>query len=264
MDYKLLKNVLPAPLCQKLKSEALNIVESIRGPRELSIFTTKNDDARDSYFYNSLDKISIFFEEEAVSNGKLKYSKLESTNKIGHGLHSKNEVFRNFSFSKEAKSLMKEFGFKGVDIVQSMIIFKNPKFGGEVKPHQDQTYLYSYPNTIKGLWIPLEVSNVENGCLWVLPSKEEHLLKERYMRVENRTFVEKVNDVSWNEEEFIPIEMNIGDVLLFDGLLPHKSFKNTSKRSRMAYVLHFKDQESSYSCDNWNYSDNLMRIPLDN
>ena len=264
MDYKLLKSVLPVSLCQKLKSEALKILETIEESEELSIFTTNSDNARDSYFYDSFDKISIFFEEEAVSNGKLKYSKLESANKIGHGLHLKSEIFRGFSFSKEVKSLIKEFGFKGVDVVQSMIIFKNPKFGGEVNPHQDQTYLYSYPNTIKGLWVPLEESKKENGCLWILPSNEKHLLKERYIRRGGQTSVEKVNEVSWDSEDFIPIEMNVGDVLLFDGLLPHKSFKNTSKRSRMAYVLHFKDQESSYSCDNWNYSENLMRIPLDN
>lgn len=263
MDYKHLKSVLPKLLCQNLKSEALNIVENIEGPKELSVFTTKNDNERDSYFYDSFDKISIFFEEEAVANGKLKFSKLDSTNKIGHGLHLKNNVFRNFSFAEEVKSLMREFGYKGVDIVQSMIIFKNPKFGGEVRAHQDQTYLYSYPSTIKGLWIPLEESKLKNGCLWILPPKEKQLLKERYIRTGNKTYVEKVNDVSWNEEEFIPIEMDVGDVLLFDGLIPHKSFKNTSCSSRMAYVIHFKDQESSYSIKNWNYSDNLMRIPLD-
>ena len=245
-----------------MKNEALKIVETIKGPEELSVFTTKNDNERDSYFYNSFDKISIFFEEEAVSNGRLKYSKLDSTNKIGHGLHLQNDVFREFSFSKEVKSLIKEFGFNGVDVVQSMIIFKNPKFGGEVKPHQDQTYLYSYPNTVKGLWIPLEESKKENGCLWVLPSKKEHLLKERYIRIKGQTFVEKVNDVFWDNEDFIPIEMEVGDALLFDGLLPHKSFKNMSGKSRMAYVIHFKDQQSHYSKENWNYSDDLMRVSL--
>ena len=85
---------------KKLKNELLKIIETIRGPEELSVFTTKNDNERDSYFYNSFDKISIFFEEEAVSNGRLKYSKLDSTNKIGHGLHLQNDVFREFLFQK--------------------------------------------------------------------------------------------------------------------------------------------------------------------
>ena len=70
-------------------------------------------------------------------------------------------------------------------------------------------------------------------------SKKEHLLKERYIRIKGQTFVEKVNDVFWDNEDFIPIEMEVGDALLFDGLLPHKSFKNVSENLGLGYVIHF-------------------------
>jgi phytanoyl-CoA hydroxylase len=261
--FKILKKRLPLSLCHLLREEIFNILESAKKPEHLSIFTTKDDLERDQYFYDSYNKISLFFEEAAVEHGQLKYDVETSVNKIGHALHSENKIFREFSFSSLGKNLMKEFGYEEVDIVQSMVIFKNSKFGGEVMPHQDQTYLYSSPDTIKGIWIPLEKATQENGCLWALPFDGKPLLKERFMRRDDKTEIIKENQVHWPEEEFIPLELDPGDVLLFDGLLPHKSFENTSSRSRLAYVIHIKDKNSEYAKENWNYSDQLMRVALD-
>ena len=260
--FEIIKNGLKTEICNRLKKESLSIVERFDLPENLSTFSTKNDLVRDQYFYDSYDKISVFFEEIAVIKDQLKFDKIKSVNKIGHALHSKNQVFREFSHSVEAKGLMRRFGLSEDDIVQSMVIFKNSNFGGEVAPHQDQTYLYSFPESIKGVWIPLEKSTKENGCLWALPYGEKPLLKEVFSRINNIAKATKVHDVDWPEKDFIPLELDVGDVLLFDGLLPHKSHVNTSEKSRMAYVFHFKDKSSEYSRGNWNYSKNFMRIGL--
>ncbi|MDC0255299.1 phytanoyl-CoA dioxygenase family protein [Bacteriovoracales bacterium] len=260
--FEVIKGYLSRAICDGLKKESLDIVEKFELPKHLSTFSTKNDLDRNQYFYDSYDKISVFFEKLAIRNDQLKFDKIKSVNKIGHALHSKNQVFREFSHSLEVKSLIRKFGFSEVDVVQSMVIFKNSDFGGEVAAHQDQTYLYSFPEPIKGIWIPLEKSTKENGCLWALPYRKEPLLKEVFTWKNKTPKTTKVHNVDWPEKDFIPIELDVGDVLLFDGLLPHKSYVNTSKKSRMAYVFHFKESKSEYSRDNWNYSKDLMRITL--
>lgn len=41
-----------------------------------------------------------------------------------------------------------------------MYIYKNPKIGGEVVPHTDNTYLITNPLSTIGIWIALDDSNV--------------------------------------------------------------------------------------------------------
>ena len=54
-----------------------------------------------------------------------------------------------------------------------MYIFKNPKIGGKVVPHQDGSYLYTEPLKIAGVWIALEDCTVENGCLQFIPGSHK-------------------------------------------------------------------------------------------
>ena len=46
---------------------------------------------------------------------------------------------------------------------------QQPKIGGEVRPHQDSTFLRTSPPSVVGLWWALEDSTKQNGCLWALP-----------------------------------------------------------------------------------------------
>ncbi|KAI3710417.1 hypothetical protein L2E82_40197 [Cichorium intybus] len=42
---------------------------------------------------------------------------------------------------------------------------KQPGIGGEVVPHQDNSFLYTEPQTCTGLWLALEDATIVNGCL---------------------------------------------------------------------------------------------------
>lgn len=50
---------------------------------------------------------------------------------------------------------------------------QQPGIGGEVVPHQDNTFLYTEPTTCVGLWLALEDATKENGCLWALPASHK-------------------------------------------------------------------------------------------
>ena len=49
------------------------------------------------------------------------------------------------------------------------MIVQQPKIGGEVRPHQDSTFLRTDPPSVVGLWWALEDATKQNGCLWALP-----------------------------------------------------------------------------------------------
>ena len=46
-------------------------------------------------------------------------------------------------------------------------------------PHQDSTFLYTTPDTTIGVWIALEDSTVDNGCLWTLPGEHTQGVRRR-------------------------------------------------------------------------------------
>jgi phytanoyl-CoA hydroxylase len=88
---------------------------------------------------NSAANVSFFFEEGAFADdGTLVAAKARSINKIGHALHDVDPVFREFSRSPRMQALYRSLGFKRPLPVQSMYIFKQPRIGGSVVPHQDR------------------------------------------------------------------------------------------------------------------------------
>ena len=56
----------------------------------------------------------------------------------------------------------------------------------------------------------------------------------------------------WETRKFHKIEMDPGDLVIFDGKLVHRSGTNKSKKSRYAYTWHLFDSgRSSWEEGNW-------------
>lgn len=217
------------------------------------IFSTKDHShAKDQYFYDSAEKISFFFEEKAFDeDGKLKQPKQLSINKVGHALHEHDPVFKEFSSSKEFSSLLSSLGYKRPVVIQSMYIFKQPGIGGEVVPHQDNSFLYTDPPTCTGLWLALEDATVINGCLWAIPSSQKDGLVRRFIRDDEGVHFDRPSP-SYDQNDFVPIEVKAGSLVVIHGDLIHQSFENQSLNSRHAYSLHVVDTDGcKWAGDNW-------------
>lgn len=60
---------------------------------------------------------------------------------------------------------------------------QQPKIGGEVRPHQDSTFLATDPPSVIGLWWALEDATKQNGCLWALPGSHKDGVARRFLRM---------------------------------------------------------------------------------
>jgi phytanoyl-CoA hydroxylase len=139
--------------------------------------------SKDEYFIESGDKVRYFFESGAIGDkGELLVDPLLALNKVGHALHTENPLFCSITFSDKVKEVCYQLGFQSPAIVQSMYIFKNPGVGGEVKSHQDATYLSTDPNNVIGFWFALDDATPENGCLQFIPGSHKSGVHRRYIR----------------------------------------------------------------------------------
>ena len=258
--YLVLDDFVSHNECEKLRIRASEIVNDYDYNQPITIFTT-NEQTRhsDLFFLESGDKIRCFFEEEAFDeNGKLKQSKDLSINKIGHAMHDLDPVFDSFARSEALEAVAQDVGFEDPRILQSMYIFKQPKIGGEVSFHQDATFLYTEPVTVKGFWFALEDASQENGCMWVIPGGHRNNLKSRFYRNKkgNGTEIEILDDSQWETSKMVPLEVNAGTMVILHGLLPHMSYANRSKLTRHAYTMHLIEGNADYPECNW-----LQRSP---
>lgn len=129
------------------------------------------------HFLDSSDKIKAFLEHTAKDILATEEPSKKMFNKIGHGLHALNPVFKQVTFDSKVKNLFHSIGYKKPVVCQSMLIFKNPGIGSDVKPHQDSIYMLVEPQKILGVWIALEDCTLENGCLQFIPGSHKSILE---------------------------------------------------------------------------------------
>ncbi len=235
-----------------LRQRAGEIVEAFEPEGPAAVFSSR-DRAQLSALalVESAGEVRCFFEEGAFDDeGRLVVEKSRAINKIGHALHDRDAVFSRFSRDARLAQLAGELAVIDPLLMQSMLIFKQPRIGGEVVWHQDASFLMTEPQSVIGFWWALEDATVDNGCLWVATQRGP--LRERYVRRGEGFVTEPLDTTPWpSGRDIRPLEVEAGTLVVFDGLLPHASAPNRSARSRLAYSLHIVDGRTAWSPLNW-------------
>ena len=176
--------------CDEMMERMRKLIEDW-DPSELVVFRTDDKQeaaqARSDYFLKSGDKVRFFLEPWAVDDttGGIKSDVAKETclNKVGHGLHVADRVFRAYSRSRKVAALARTLGWVDPVLPQSMYIFKQPNDGAEVTSHQDSTFLHTEPRqTCLGLWLALQDATLTNGCIWARPGSHKEPLRRRFAR----------------------------------------------------------------------------------
>ena len=257
--YLVLPGFKPAAYCTAAVAHAHALVEAFDANASTGVFSsTDRSLVRDAALLDSAQAVHCFFEAEAFdAQGRLCVPKAQSINKIGHALHELDPMFAPFSHGPALAALAADLGLADARVWQSMLIFKQPRIGGEVGWHQDASFFVTTPHSVTAFWFALEDATLDNGCLWVQPGGHRGPLRERY--VADRTAggtslrMQALDATPWpaSDSGAVALPVAAGTLVCLDGRLPHYSAPNRSARSRLAYTLHATDGNAHYSSANW-------------
>ena len=254
--YLTLPSVVPRAAIESIRQAASVILEGFDIDANRTVFsTTDKDRGRDQYFFDSAESVYCFLEEEALDvDGKLIKPKALAINKIGHALHDRVPAFTDFCRLPLFADLFRDIGYQTPQLWQSMLIFKQPNIGGEVRWHQDASYLNCGTAKLTALWLALEDAHRGNACLRVHPGGHRSPLREIY-RVDHSRGQGELSVLDgrpWPDlDQAVDVEVPAGSLVLFDGLMPHYSSPNRSSQSRQALTLHVTELDAPWSEHNW-------------
>ncbi|KAB0795945.1 hypothetical protein PPYR_10006 [Photinus pyralis] len=256
--YVLIDNFLSSEETEELKNEINKVIDEMPPQTETAIFSTDDNEAlKNQYLLDSADKVSFFYEKGAVGgDGELLVDPHLAFNKIGHTLHRDNQLFRKISFDERVKEVCFQLKMAEPVIVQSMYIFKNPKIGGEVLPHQDASYLYTEPLKTIGFWIALDDATLENGCLWFARGSHKSGVHRRFIRnpdpAADPPLMYTGPSPHYQKSSFTAVPVKKGSCILIHGQVVHSSESNKSDKQRNAYTFHVIEQKNTKYCSkNW-------------
>ena len=138
----------------------------------------------------------------------------------------------------------------GPDIaLWNMSFFAKPAVNGKAVPwHQDGEYWPIRPLATCTLWIALDDSTPENGCLQVIRGshRDRALRKHQSNPSPDLVLHEELAATEFDEGEAVDIVLRRGQVSLHDVYLVHGSAPNTSEKPRRGITMRFMPTTSLY------------------
>ena len=254
--YLVLRDAFDLRAIAALRDAAAGIIADFDADRHRTIFSTADRDAgRDDYFFDSAQAVHCFLEEGAVDpDGRLNRPRELAINKIGHAMHDLVPGFTGFCRQALIGAILRELGMADPVLWQSMYIFKQPGIGGEVRWHQDASYLLTRPPAVIGMWVAVEDATLDNGCLWMAPGEHRSPLREVY-EVDwsrRRGRLSTLDTTPWpGPDQARALPVRAGSLVVFSDLMPHYSAVNRSALSRQAFTMHFSASDADWSAGNW-------------
>lgn len=118
----------------------------------------------------------------------------------------------------------------GVKLYTDQLFFKPAHHGSEVPFHQDSSYWPDWEPRLLTCWVAIDEATIANGCVRVIPGSHKKQLPHHHFP--DSTQSEGLLESEVEVEREVPVELAAGSAMFHHSLLIHRSFPNTSDRSR--------------------------------
>lgn len=130
--------------------------------------------------------------------------------------------------------------------------FAKPAFKGRKTPwHQDGQYWPIRPVATCTVWIAVDASTTENGCLRVIRGshKAKRVFDHTLNEAKNLTLNQELAPEQYDERDAVDLVLECGQISLHDVFLVHGSEANTSPKPRRGMTLRYMPTSSVFDRD---------------
>ncbi|MEK9774814.1 MAG: phytanoyl-CoA dioxygenase family protein, partial [Quisquiliibacterium sp.] len=127
--------------------------------------------------------------------------------------------------------------------------FAKPALNGKRTPwHQDGEYWPIRPLATCTVWLAVDDSTVENGCLRVLRGshRDQRLKKHNTVTAGDVTLTQELDQSEYDESKAVDLVLKAGQISLHDVYLLHGSEANTSPKPRRGMTMRFMPTTSLF------------------
>ncbi|MEK3883252.1 phytanoyl-CoA dioxygenase family protein [Paenibacillus sp. PL2-23] len=159
--------------------------------------------------------------------------------------HRFNETAKKYMLHQPVMSVLESLYNEAALAAQSMFYYKPPGARGQAL-HQDNFYLKVEPGNCIAAWTAIDPADEENGGLLVVPKTQQYDIVCPELSDSKESFTTHYVKPP-KEQKPMPVIMEPGDVLFFNGNLIHGSYRNKTKdRFRRAFICHYANESATH------------------
>ena len=201
------------------------------------------------------ETVSIFRGERGNVEGMIPVEPNESDAEVLkkyvaiHFPHKISSVIHNYLSHQKIVDVLENIISTNVKCMQSMLFVKGPGKAGQ-SWHQDEFYIPTRDRSLTGVWMAIDDASIENGCLWIIPGRPGYMMRRVDNHSDEYADVDTIDVLKYGTDGPIPVEVEKGSVIFFDGYILHSSKRNkTTDCFRTALVNHYMSAESMLPWD---------------
>ncbi|MGG1520006.1 phytanoyl-CoA dioxygenase family protein [Paenibacillus oryzisoli] len=204
---------------------------------------------------DKLAELTNIFEEQLQQKGSKLSDELDTP-------HFREERLLNFLLSDEVLDVVEPLIGPNIGLWSSHFICKDPFVGRRTPWHEDSAYwkgrVSNFDNIIT-VWLAIDDSTRENGCMQVIPGTHRNGFSE-YENVDGAKNLFSTQIKNMDTSKAVPFELKRGTCSLHDSRIIHGAEPNTSPNRRCGYTMrYFSTDTKIYEEKNPNFKVWLAR-----
>lgn len=174
--------------------------------------------------------------------------------------------FLNVARRPEILDMVEQVIGSDIALWNSSFFAKPAKIGTRTPWHQDGEYWPIEPLATCTVWIAIDASTPENGCLRVIPGshKSRQLAQHNRSDAPNIALNLELDESEFDESNAVDIVLQPGEISLHDVYLYHGSELNRSDHSRRGMTLRYMPTSSVYRHNNETRVESNGRLDMSN